>query len=152
MPQKFGTSLLAFALASTVASCSQILPLEDAGSGATEADYSSLSSPLDLRHFEVVSSAGGYRGVFLRLSRFPDGIRVTHSRAPAQIIIDIQGPTGNEAAEESFPGGDSLVAQVRVLREIGLLRVVLDLAGSDLPDYTVHRMADWIMLRILPKA
>jgi hypothetical protein len=149
MRRKFGNSLLC-ALVVGIAGCSQILPLEDAGA-ESQADFSGLSAPLDLRQFEVVSSGGGYRGVFLRLSRFPDSIETSHYSDPARIVVDIRGPTGAESPEETFPGGDSLVAKVRLLREIGLLRVVLDLAGSDPPKYTVHRMADWIMIRLPPE-
>lgn len=150
MLRKFGPSLFACVLAITTSACSQFLPLDEAGVEATEPDFSSLSSPLDLHHFEVVSSGAGYRGVFLRLSRFPDRIETNHYSKPPRIIIDIYGPTGGESAEESFPGGDSLVSTVRVMREIGLLRVILDISGSDLPPYTTHRMADWIMLRMQP--
>lgn len=146
----FANSLLLCALVVGIGGCSQMLPLEDAGA-ESQVDFSELSSPLDLRSFEVVSSGGGYRGVFLRLSRFPESIQTSHYSNPAQIVIDIRGPTSAESAEETFPGGDTLVAKVRLSREIGLLRVVLDLAGSDPPKYSVHRMADWIMIRLTPE-
>lgn len=150
MYRRLGRALLATAFAITAVSCSRILPLDDAASEASQVDFSNLAAPLDLVHFEVVSSGAGYRGVFLRLSRFPESIQATHTSKPARIVLDIYGPTGTESAAESFPGGDQVVTQVHVSREIGRLRVVLDLAGSSPPSYTVHRMADWIMLRMQP--
>jgi len=107
-----------------------------------------LSAPLDLSQFEVVASGGGYRGVFLKLSRFPDAITASDSSNPGEIALDISGPTGAEAPEETFPGGDTLVTRVRVTRSIGVLHVVLDLATVNPPKYSVHQMGDWVMVRI----
>jgi hypothetical protein len=142
---KFAVSSLICVAALAAGGCSQRLPLEEA---STTPDFSHLASPLDLRQFEVVASAGGYRGVFLRLSRFPERITTTDSSDPGRIILDIAGPTGEESPEESFPGGDTVVSQVRVTRYTGLLRITLDLSLPDPPEYSVHRMADWIMIRM----
>lgn len=150
MSRKFAATLLVTALVFAVAGCSQILPFDDASAEEKEIDFSGLAAPLDLLHFEVASSGAGYRGVFLRLSRFPDSIQTTHYSNPARIVLDVYGPTGAESPEESFPGGDPLVTRVRVSRDIGLLRVVLDLSSTSPPTYTVHRMADWIMVRMQP--
>ncbi len=145
MLRKFAITSLVCAISLGIGACSQRLPLEDA---ATTADFSHLASPLDLRQFEVVASAGGFRGVFLRLSRFPESITASDTSDPARIVLDITGPTGVESEEQSFPGGDTLVSQVRVTRQIGQLRIVLDLSVPDPPEYSVHRMADWIMVRM----
>ena len=150
MLRKFGVLALVCSLASAVGGCSQRLPLEEAGASATSPDFDSLAAPLDLKSFEVVSSGSGHRGVFLRLTRFPEAIAHSDHSGPARIVIDIQGPTGVESPEESYPGGDSVVSTVRVSRQPGTLRVVLDLVGDDAPAYTVHRMADYIMVRIRP--
>ncbi len=152
MRRKFAISLFIVGLACGGSACSQRLPLEEAGQTAEEASFTDPSAPLDLRQFEVVASGGGYRGVFLKLSRFPDSVVATQYDDPARIVVDVRGPTGTESAEEAFPGNDSLVNAVRVSREIGLLRIVLDIAGDHSPDYTLHRMADWIMIRIPPRS
>ncbi len=145
MLRKFAISSLVCVLTLGIGACSQRLPLEEAG---TAPDLSHLSSPLDLRQFEVVSSGGGFRGVFLRLSRYPESIEASHTTEPGRIVLDIAGPTGVESEEKSFPGRDSLVSLVRVSRQTGRLRIVLDLSVPDPPKYTVHRMADWIMVRM----
>ncbi len=145
MLRKFAISSVVCILTLGIGACSQKLPLEEAG---TTPDFSHLASPLDLRQFEVVSSAGGYRGVFLRLSRFPEAVATSDSSDPATIILTIDGPTGTEGDESAYPGGDSLVSQVRVARRPGQLQIILDLSIADPPQYSVHRMADWIMVRM----
>ena len=69
---------------------------------------------------------------------------------PARIVIDIQGPTGTESPEEQFPGGDSLVTHVGVSKQVGAIRIVLELAVDDPPEFTVFPMADWVLVRIKP--
>jgi hypothetical protein len=61
--------------------------------------------------------------------------------------LDIRGPIGNDVPEEVYPGHDSLVSQIRVSRFSGVLRVILDLDQDTPPAYSVHMMADWIMVR-----
>jgi hypothetical protein len=84
----------------------------------------------------------------LKLSRLPDSIQHSSDGDPARIVLEIRGPTGGEGPEEAFPGGDSLVSRVRVAPRPGVLWVSLDLVGNDVPAYTVHNMADWVMVRV----
>jgi AMIN domain-containing protein len=109
----------------------------------------SLSVPLDVSEFHVVA-AEGFRGVFVKLSRLPDAVQ-HHEQGSGSIVLDISGPTGSESPEESYPGGDPMIASVRVSRTYGKLRVAIDLATGDAPSYTVHTMADWIMVRFAPE-
>jgi len=115
--------------------------------GSTMPQLPGISIPLDLRTFEV-ASADGRKGAFLKLSRLPDSVAYHSESKPARIVLEIKGPTGEETAEETFPGGDTLVSRFRVSRRFGVLRVVLDLQGDDPPEYSVHTMADWIMVRL----
>jgi hypothetical protein len=137
-------ALLSIVLA--VAACSRRLPAEPAAEAPVP---SGLSVPLDVRQFEVVT-ADGYRGVFLKLSRLPDSIDYYSESNPNRIVVDVKGPTGAEMPEESYPGQDTLVSQFRILRQFGTLRIALELQGDELPAYSVHLMADWIMIRIAP--
>ena len=106
--------------------------------------------PLDVREFDVVSGEGGFRGVFLKLSRLPTGVTHRSESGPPRIILDVAGPTGSAAPAEAFPAGDEVVTQVQIAREIGVVQVVLDLSGDDVPDYEVLPMADWVLVRIKP--
>jgi hypothetical protein len=104
---------------------------------------------LEVREFQVVH-AGAYRGIFLKLSRLPDSVVHHRQSDPASIVLEISGPTGGEFPEEVFPGGDTLVSSVRMVRMYGKLQVAIDFQADDAPSYTVHTMADWILVRLAP--
>lgn len=148
MWRKFNAFAALAAVLLLAAGCAQRAPLDDTVEPVPNEGLAKLAAPLDLSQFEVVSSGGGYRGIFLRLSRFPDSISASQSSDPAQIILDIAGPTGAESPEETFPGGDTLVSRVRVSRALGNLHIVFDLAAADPPKFTVHQMGDWVMVRL----
>src|SRR5499425_1769612 len=129
------------AVAALVAGCASRRRSSDelgAKEAAVPPSIANYSEPLDLREFEVEAAEGGYRGVFLKLSRLPTGVSATAESNPVRIIVDIQGPTGADSPWETFPGGDTLITHVGVARHMNGLRVVLDLAGNELPEYTVY--------------
>jgi hypothetical protein len=140
-------ALAALALAGCASRASRDLAGEEAAIPAT---LPAAAVPLDLREFDIVTADGGWRGVFLKLSRLPSGVTHRSESAPPRIVVDIAGPTGSATAPESFPGGDELVTQIQLARQIGVLQVVLDLAGDAVPDYEVLPMADWVLIRIKP--
>lgn len=109
------------------------------------ADLQGLALPLDVREVQL-ARADGNRGVFLRLSRLPEGIHHRAMGDPARLVLEIKGPTGTQG-EEDLPGTDDLVSRLRVQRDFGVLRVLVDLRGEEVPEYSVHAMADWIMIR-----
>jgi hypothetical protein len=117
---------------------------------AAASGCSTKHKPKDELGAKDTSLSSDIRGVFLRLSRVPTSVVTSVQSSPPRIIVDMQGPTGTESAEEVFPGGDSLVTHVGVSRSYGWLRVVLDLDADQLPEYAVFPMADWVMVRIKP--
>lgn len=154
---RFGALLgCALAAAAVATGCSTTRPAGDElGANETTAPASAAlvaqyAVPLDLREFDVAEAEGGYRGVFLKLSRLPTNVVTTTQSDPPRIILDIEGPTGTESPEELFPANDSMVTHVGVSRHTGWLRVVLDLQGNQLPEYAVYPMADWVVVRIKP--
>jgi len=150
MKQGYRLPALLFGVLVLAAGCSALHdPIKGESASEFEHSLTALSVPLDLRDYHVVNAAGR-RGVFLKLSRIPDAVEDHGESGPPRIVIDIKGPTGTETPEEEFPGQDTLVSRVHVARHFGVLRVVLDLQGDDMPPYTVHQMADWVMIRIGP--
>jgi len=103
-------------------------------------------APVALRNFEV-ATIDGHRAVLLRLSRLPTLVRYSSSKRPAQITVQAWGPNGEDLPERTLQQIDPQIAQVRVSRKEGGLYVVLDLQGDEPPPYSVHEMADWIMIR-----
>lgn len=140
------TLVCAFSSLLLVAGCARRVPLAKSGE---ENPFAQLSVPLEVQDFNVVS-ADGYRGLFLKLSRLPDTVESHAEKNPTRLVLEISGPTGGETPEETFPGGDLLVSRVRISSTYGVLRVVVDLFGDELPEYSVHTMADWIMVRFAP--
>ena len=104
-------------------------------------------APVGLRNFQV-TTIDGHRAVLLRLSRLPTLVRYSSSRHPAGITIQAWGPLGDgDLPERSLPAEDEQITSVHVSRHEGALRVVLELSGDEPPSYSVHEMADWIMIR-----
>jgi hypothetical protein len=132
-----------------VAGCAKRDPLGEPGKsgGLLKESLPGLSIPLEVRDYDVLNESG-YRGIFLKLSRLPDSIQSSSDSNPARIVLEIKGPTVGEGPEEAFPGGDTLISRVRVVPRPGALWVSLDLQGDKVPEYTVHSMADWVMVRL----
>lgn len=131
-----------------VSSCAKRDPLAPQKSGGLlEESLPGVSIPLEIREYDVLNESG-YRGIFLKLSRLPDSIEHNSDNDPARIVLEIRGPTGGELPEQAFPGGDTLISRVRVASRPGVLWISLDLQGEDVPPYSVHSMADWVMVRV----
>jgi len=104
-------------------------------------------APVTLRNLEI-ETIDGHRAIVLRLSRLPSLVRYGSSRRPAQITVQAWGPVGDaDLPERNLPQVDPQITQVRVSRKNGGLNIVIDLQGDDPPAYTVHEMADFIMIR-----
>lgn len=106
-------------------------------------------APVNLRNLQI-ENVDGHRAVLLRLSRLPTMVRHSSSRHPGQITVQAWGPVGDgDLPERALPQMDAQVAQVRVSRHDGGLTIVLDLHSDEPPAYSVHEMADWIMVRFI---
>jgi len=105
-------------------------------------------APVALRNLEV-ATVDGHRAVLLRLSRSPTMVRQSSGKNPARIIIQAWGPRGDgDLPERSLQQLDPEIIDVRVSRRSGALQVVLEFKGVEPPPYSVHEMADWIMVRL----
>src|SRR5262245_50941787 len=146
--------LCALVAASVSAGCASRHPRHDElgaqENGVPQHPLADYSAPLDLREFDVAETEGGYRGVFLKLSRLPTSVVSSSQSDPPRIIVDIQGPTGAETDEEVFPDGDTMVTHIAVSRHVGRLRVILEMQGNESPEFGVYPMADWVVVRIKP--
>lgn len=104
-------------------------------------------APVGLRSLQL-TTADGHHALLLRLTRLPTMVRHASSEEPAQITIQAWGPPGGgDLPERALPQEDPYIRQVRVSRDGGVLRIVVDLHGAMPPPHMVHEMADWIMVR-----
>jgi hypothetical protein len=105
-------------------------------------------APVNLRSLQI-QNVDGHRAVLLRLSRLPTLVRHTYASKPGRISVEAWGPAGDsDLPERSLDQTDAEISGVRVSRSQGALRIILDFRGDDPPQYTVHEMADWIMVRL----
>lgn len=95
------------------------------------------------------SESEGYHAVFLKLSRFADSVSYAVGSDPTEIRLDLGGPAvGEDLAEERFVLADRVVNAVRLSRRGGVVHVVIEVQADEVPYYSVHEMADWIMVRV----
>ena len=114
---------------------------------APTAAPSGNAAPVTLRNFEV-AVVDGHRAVLMRLSRPPTQLRESSSSRPARITVQAWGPPGDgDLPERDLAQIDPQIEAVRVSRKSGALNVVIHLKGDTPPPYSVHQMADWIMIR-----
>jgi hypothetical protein len=105
-------------------------------------------APVALRNLEI-TTVDSHRAVLLRLSRPPTLVRESSSKNPGRITILAWGPPGGaDLPERAMPQLDSEIREVRVSRRTGTLEVVVEFKGAVPPPYSVHQMADWIMVRL----
>jgi hypothetical protein len=109
--------------------------------------FADLSLPLDVREYRVARSTSG-QGIFIKLSRLPDAVDHHLESQPASIVLDIKGPTGSGLGDEEVLEAESPLSRIRVSRHPNILRVSLDLDAVEAPVYSVHVLADWIMVRL----
>jgi hypothetical protein len=125
--------------------------VEPITTGTADELFAGLAAPLAVQSFSV-STSEGRRGVFLKLSRIPERVTSHDESEPARIVIDAEGPAeGADMPVQTFAGGDTLVSQLHVSRTGGDLRMVLELSSVEVPLYSVHQMADWVMVRFVSK-
>jgi hypothetical protein len=113
----------------------------------TPEQFAELSVPLDIREYRTVNEAGT-QAVFIKLSRLPDGIGHHVESASASIVLDVKGPAGPNTVDEESLQGTPPLSRIRVARGPNLLRLSLDLERGEVPPYSVHLLADWIMVRL----
>jgi len=133
--------LAAFGLATIMAGCGSVFwSPTPAAVGEDEA--------ITLRDVQV-EAADGHRAVLLHLSQIPSQVRYGETDRPASVTVEAWGPPGDfNLPERILPQTDALISQVRVSRRDGCLRVTIDMQSEEPPPYSVHQMADWVMVRV----
>lgn len=113
----------------------------------TPEQFAELSVPLDIREYRTVNGSGT-QAVFIKLSRLPNGVDHHVESASASIVLDVKGPAGPATVDEESLQGTTPLARIRVARGPNVLRLSLDMERGEVPPYSVHLLADWIMVRL----
>jgi type IV pilus secretin PilQ/predicted competence protein len=94
------------------------------------------SGPLTLHEVRVIETAG-QRSVLFRFSRPPEGVDYFPLRGPSRLVIDVKGPIDSLPKVQSYKAADSLVSAVRVGSYQGRMRLVVDVKGAEVPQFSV---------------
>jgi hypothetical protein len=139
---KLISSLLAVAALSLLSACTDLSRPSPAPTGD--------EAPLNLRQLQI-QSIDGHAALLLHLSHRAYSLRHVGAEQPGRIMIEATGPVGDGDLEERSLGqSDALIADVRVARTDGVLKVVIMFYADEPPEYSVHEMADWLMVRLGP--
>ncbi len=94
------------------------------------------SGPLTLHEVQVIETAG-QRSVLFRFSRPPEGIDYFPLRGPSRLVIDVKGPINSLPKIQSYKAADSLVSAIRVGTYQDRMRLVVDVKGAEVPQFSV---------------
>ncbi|MBI3302288.1 MAG: AMIN domain-containing protein [Deltaproteobacteria bacterium] len=94
------------------------------------------TGPLRLYEVRVIETAGQH-SVLFRFSRPPEGIDYFPLRGPSRLVIDIKGAVESLPKVQNYKAADPLVTAVRVGSYQGRMRLVVDLKGGEVPQFSV---------------
>lgn len=94
------------------------------------------SGPLRLNEMRLIDTAG-QRSILFRFSRPPEGVDYFPLRNPSRLVVDIKGPIDSASKIHTYKASDSLVSAVREGTYQGRLRLVVDLKGATVPQFSV---------------
>ena len=95
------------------------------------------TEPLQLHEVRVIR-ASGQRNVVFRFSRPPEDINYFPLREPSRIVIDIKGPIEPLPQVAIYKANDPLIEAVRVGSYEGRMRLIVDVAAEELPQFSVQ--------------
>lgn len=130
---------LALTTASACAQRSQQTAPGTATSSAAPTE-SAVATPstTTLRLNEVqLTETAGQRSLLFRFSRPPEGVDYFPLRNPSRLVVDVKGPIDSPTKVQAYQAADSQVTSVRVGSYQGRLRLVIDLKGATVPQFSV---------------
>src|SRR5262249_2061940 len=88
---------------------------------------------LDIREIRPIED-NGQQGVFVKLTRPPAAITHYTLGQPTRLVIDIAGAAGGgETSAQKYSVQNPLIAEVRVTRHEGKIRVTLEMRAGTVP-------------------
>jgi type IV pilus assembly protein PilQ len=130
---------LALTTASACAQRSQqTASIASTASAATTESAVAASNTSTLRLNEVqLTENAGQRSLLFRFSRPPEGVDYFPLRNPSRLVVDVKGPIDSPSKVQTYQAIDSQVTSVRVGSYQGRLRLVIDLKGAMVPQFSV---------------
>ena len=94
------------------------------------------STALHLNEVQLTETAG-QRSLLFRFSRPPEGVDYFPLRNPSRLVVDVKGPIDSPTKVQTYKAADAQVTSVRVGSYQGRLRLVIDLKGTAVPQFSV---------------
>jgi len=99
---------------------------------------------LDIREIKVVED-NGQQGVFVKMTGPPAAVTSYTMAQPTRLVIDVAGAGGGEPSAQKYPVTNPMIAEIRVARHEGKIRLTLELRGAEAPAYTVNNLNDTVV-------
>lgn len=135
-------AMAVFLALTTASACAQrsqqTAPVTSTSSAATTEATTATPSTTALRLNEVqLTETAGQRSLLFRFSRPPEGVDYFPLRNPSRLVVDVKGPIDSPTKVATYQAADSQVTSVRVGSYQGRLRLVIDLKGTMVPQFSV---------------
>jgi len=100
---------------------------------------------MDVREIKLIED-NGQHGLFVKLSRVPEGVEHYVLRRPTRLVIDVAG-AGDvaEAAAQKYPVHDPVIREIRVARHGGKIRLTIEVRGDTMPTPSVDSLNDTLI-------
>jgi len=103
------------------------------------------AAALDVREIKLVED-NGQQGLFIKLNHAPAAVAHYTLTKPNRVVVDIGGAEiGGETSAQKFAVNNPAIAEVRVGRHEGKIRITVNLKGDTLPTYTVNDLNDTVV-------
>ncbi len=116
------------------------------GAERQEAEQEEQPEPW-LRVKEIgIAEREGTKAVLVKLSRAPEIIDYFSLPNPNRLVIDLGGPVDSVQGPGSYVADDALIERIRVGVKDERIRIVADIAGEEIPEYSVAQRGSEVAL------
>lgn len=103
------------------------------------------AAAMDIREIKLIED-NGQHGLFVKLSRMPDGVTHYVLKQPSRLVIEVAGAAGGgETSVQKYPVQDPVIHEIRVARHEGKIRLTLELRGDSVPAPSVDNLNDTVI-------
>jgi type IV pilus assembly protein PilQ len=103
------------------------------------------AAPTDIREIKLIED-NGQHGLFVKLSRVPDGVTHYALSQPSRLVIEMGGAAAvGETGVQKYPVQDSVIHEIRVARHAGKIRLTVELRGDTMPTPSVDSLNDTVI-------
>ncbi|MFN8625442.1 MAG: type IV pilus secretin PilQ [Candidatus Binatia bacterium] len=100
---------------------------------------------MDIREIKLIDD-NGQHGLFVKLSRVPDGVEHYVLSQPSRLVIEVAGAAeGGDTVAHKYPVQDPVLREIRVARHAGKIRLTAEVRGDTVPTPSVDSLSDTVI-------